>query len=357
MTMSEPAKPGILDRLRARFGWLNHVMRAYRRFDDRNGGFFAAGLTCYTIFALFPVLMVGFAVVGFALSRRPELLSQIDNHILAAVPSQLGRQLIELMNSAIRARTSVGVIGLGTAAWAGLGWMSHLRQALTEMWWEQRPDSRGFVRTKLSDLLAMLGTFLVILATLGLSALSHAAPMAAALRWLGIPEYSAFSLIFQGVSILVSLLVSWLLFTWMIARLPREAVSLVESMRAGLIAAIGFEVFKQVGSIYLQVVLRSPAGAAFGPLLGLMAFAYITAYLVLFAAAWAATASQDPRARPAEPPAPAVISPRVHLDEGLSTRQTLAALAVGAVGALTFLRLTTGVVSRLTGSKLGRRRP
>jgi membrane protein len=338
--MSEPANAGILDRLRARFGWFDHVMRAYQRFDDQNGGFFAAGLTYYTIFALFPLLMVGFAVVGFALSRRPELLSQIDNHIRAAVPSQLGQELIELMNSAIRARTSVGVIGLSTAAWAGLGWMSHLRTALTDMWWEQDPDSRGYVRTKLSDLLAIVGTFLVILATLGLSALGHAAPMEAALRWLGIPEYSVFSVIFQVVSILVSLLVSWLLFTWMIARLPRESVSLVESMRAGLIAAIGFELFKQVGSVYLQKVLGSPAGAAFGPILGLMVFAYVTAYLVLFSAAWAATASEEPRSKPVDPPAPAIISPRVQADEGLSTRQALSAMAVGAVGALAFSRLT-----------------
>jgi membrane protein len=338
--MSEPAKAGILDRLRARFGWFDHIIRAYQRFDDQNGGFFAAGLSYYTIFALFPLLMVGFAVVGFALSRRPELLSQIDNHIRAAVPSQLGQELIELMNSAIRARASVGVIGLATAAWAGLSWMSHLRQALTEMWWEQQPDSRGYVRTKLSDLLAIVLTFLVILATLGLSALSHAAPMEAVLRLLGIPEYSVFAVIFQVVSILVSLLVSWLLFTWMIARLPRGSVSLVESMRAGLIAAIGFELFKQVGGIFLQKVLGSPAGAAFGPVLGLMVFAYVTAYLVLFSAAWAATASEDPRAKPVAPPAPAIISPRVHADEGLSTRQTLTAMVVGAVGALAFSRLT-----------------
>jgi membrane protein len=338
--MSEPAKAGILDRLRARFGWFDHIIRAYQRFDDQNGGFFAAGLSYYTIFALFPLLMVGFAVVGFALSRRPELLSQIDNQIRAAVPSALGQELIELMNSAIRVRTSVGVIGLATAAWAGLSWMSHLRQALTEMWWEQQPDSRGYVRTKLSDLLAIVLTFLVILATLGLSALSHAAPMEAVLRLLGIPEYSVFAVIFQVVSILVSLLVSWLLFTWMIARLPRGSVSLVESMRAGLIAAIGFELFKQVGGIFLQKVLGSPAGAAFGPVLGLMVFAYVTAYLVLFSAAWAATASEDPRAKPVEPPAPAIISPRVHADEGLSTRQTVTAMVVGAVGALAFSRLT-----------------
>ncbi|MCW2661609.1 MAG: hypothetical protein JWP83_2761 [Mycobacterium sp.] len=337
--MSEPAKPGVLDRLRARFRWLDHVVRAYQRFDERNGGFYAAGLTYYTIFALFPLLMVGFAAFGFLLSRRPHLLNTIDDRIRSSVSGALSQQLVDLMNSAIEARTSVGVIGLATAAWAGLGWISHLRGAVTEMWWDKRIDSPGFVRNKLSDLVAMLGTFVVALATVALSTLGHQAPMAAVLRWLGIPESSVFDWLFRLFSILIALFVSWLLFTWMIARLPREKVNLVDSMRAGLLAAIGFELFKQVVSLYLKAVLRSPAGATFGPVLGLMVFSYITAYLVLFAAAWAATASDDPRARPVDPPPPAIIAPRVQLDKGLSTRQTLTAMGLGAAGALAFSRL------------------
>src|SRR3984957_12254898 len=286
--MTEPAKPGIFDRLRARFGWLDHVIRAYQHFDQRSGGFFAAGLTYYTIFALFPLLMVSFAAVGFVLSRDPKLLSTIDNHIRSAVTGALGQQVIDLMNSAINARASVGIIGLAAAAWAGLGWISHLRGAVTEMWWDQPLESPGFVRNKLSDLIAMLWTFLVIVATVALSAISHEAPMRTILRWFEIPDFSLFGLALRGISILVSLLVSWMLFAWMIARLPRHKVDLVSGMRAGLLAAIGFEVFKQVASIYLQAVLRSPAGATFGPVLGLMVFSYVTAYLVLFSTAWAA---------------------------------------------------------------------
>ncbi len=337
--MSEPAKPGLLDRLRARFRWLDHVMRAYQRFDERNGGFYAAGLTYYTIFALFPLLMVGFAAFGFLLSRRPELLNTIDDHIRSSVSGALSQQLVDLINSAIDARTSVGIIGLATAAWAGLGWISHLREALTEMWWDQRIESPGFLRNKLSDLLALLGTFGVTMATIAITTVGHEAPMAAILKWLGIPQLSVFDGLFWLVSILIAILVSWLLFTWMIARLPRQKVSLVHSSRAGLLAAIGFELFKQVASLYLRAVLRSPAGATFGPVLGLMVFSYITAYLVLFAAAWAATASDDPRAKPVDPPPPAIIAPRVQLDEGLSTRQTLTAMGLGAAGALAFSRL------------------
>ena len=337
--MTEAAKPGILERLRARYEWLDHVMRAHKRFSDARGSFFAAALTYYTIFAIFPLLMVAFAVSGFALARRPELLHTIDDRIRASVSSELGQQLVDVMNSAIDARASVGVIGLATAAWAGLGWMWHLRESLSEMW--AHPVAPvGYVRTKLSDLLAMVATFAVTAATIALTALGHERPMRAVLRWLEIPEFSVFDWIFRAVSVLVSFLVTWVLFTWMIARLPRESVRIVTSIRAGLMAAVGFELFKQVGSIYLQVVLRSPAGAAFGPVLGLMVFGL--RHRVSDSVRHRVGGDglrRDPRATSVAPPAPAIISPRIQLDDGLSTRQTAAAMAAGALGALTLSRL------------------
>ena len=336
--MSEPPKPGILDRLRARFGWFDHAMRANDRYDESRGNFFAAGLTYYTIFALFPLLMVSFSVGGFMLSRRPDVLSGIDNKVKSAVPGALGQQLLDLMNSAINSRASVGVIGLAAAAWVGLNWMANLRVALSEMW-RQGEGSRGYIRTKFSDLAAIVSSFVAILATLALSALADAAPMGKVLGWLGIHNAPVLDAILRGVSILVSVLLSWLVFSLVIARLPREPVSFASSVRAALIAAIGFELFKLVASIYLKSVLRSPAGATFGPVLGLMVFAYITARLLLFATAWAATSTESSRAASVEPPAPAVITTRMQLNEGLKARQALTAAAVGAVGALGLSRL------------------
>jgi membrane protein len=336
--MSEPAKPGILDRLRARFGWFDHAMRANDRFEESKGNFFAAGLTYYTIFALFPLLMVSFSVGGFMLSRRPDVLSSIDNKVKSAVPGALGKQLLDLMNSAINSRASVGVIGLAAAAWVGLNWMANLRVALSEMW-RQGEGSRGYIRTKFSDLAAIVSSFVAILATLALSALADAAPMGKVLGWLGIHNAPVLDAILRGLSVLVSVLLSWLVFSLVIARLPREPVSFASSIRAAAIAAVGFELFKLVGSIYLKSVLRSPAGATFGPVLGLMVFAYITARLLLFATAWAATSTESSRVASVEPPEPAVITTRVQLNEGLKTRQVLTAAAVGAVGALGLSRL------------------
>lgn len=336
--MSKPDKPGILDRLRARFEWFDHIMRANDRFNQSRGNFFAAGLTYYTIFALFPLLMVGFAVGGFLLARRPDLLAEIDHRITSVLPGDLGRQVIDVTQAAIRSSAPVGVIGLATAGWAGLSWVANLREALTEMW-EQHVEPLGYVRTKLSDLAAMVSAFAASVVTMALTALSQASTMAAVLGWLGIHHLPALGAILRALSLLMSLAVSWVLFTWMIARLPRHSVDFASSVRGGLMAAIGFEVFKQVASIYLRAVLRSPAGAAFGPVLGVMVFAYITARLLLFATAWAATSADQLKTASVPPPDPAVITTRVHVDEGLSTRQALVVAALGAAGALGLSRL------------------
>ena len=268
-----------LERLRGRYPWLDHAVRAQQRYDRSQGDFYAAGITYFTIFAMFPVLMVGFAVVGFVLASRPDQLAEIDSRVKAAVPGEFGEQIIGLMDAAIASRTSVGVIGLATALYVGLLWMQRLRAALSQMWGQQFPPP-GFLNTKMSDVLALVAAFLASLLTIGFGVLATSALRLAGSVRLG--------------SMVVSILVAWLLFTVMIARLPHDPVPLRRCAGAGLLAAVGFEGFKQVGSIYLQTVLHGPAGAVFGPVLGLMVFAYMTARLVLFATAWAAERGEAP---------------------------------------------------------------
>ena len=167
--MTQPAKPGILDRLRARFGWFDHVMRAQGRYNDSKGDFYAAGVTYFTIFALFPLLMVGFAIGGFVLASQPDLLAEIEEKIKSKVSGDFAQQLVNLMESAIASRTSVGIIGLAADAWAGIGWMANLREALTQMWGQMRHEPPGFLRTKLSDLIAITGLFVTIVVTVALT--------------------------------------------------------------------------------------------------------------------------------------------------------------------------------------------
>lgn len=76
-------------------------------------------------------------------------------------------------------------------------------------------------------------------------------------------------------------------------------------LRGTLLAAIGFEVIKFVMTMTLPQVAKSPSGAAFGSVIGLMAFFYFFARLTLFCAARIATADyKGDKALPErEPPA------------------------------------------------------
>lgn len=250
-----------------------HAVRAQRRYDGAQGDFYAAGISYFTVFAIFPLMMVGFAVVGFVLASRPEKLAEIDTRVKAAVPGEFGVQIVSLMDAAIGSRTSVGVIGLASALYVGLLWMQRLRAALSQMWGQDYPPP-GFLNTKMSDVAALVAAFLASLLTIGFSALATSALELTGFARLG--------------SLVVSVLTAWLLFTTMIARLPHDPLPMSGCARAGLLAAVGFELFKQVGSIYLRTVMHGPAGVTFGPVLGLLVFVYLTARLVLFAACWAA---------------------------------------------------------------------
>ncbi|WP_280829706.1 inner membrane protein YhjD [Mycobacterium sp. OTB74] len=309
-------------------------MTAQERYQDCNGDFYAAGITYYTVFALFPLLMVGFAAGGFLLASRPDLLAHIEDRIRESVSGDFGHQLISLIDSAINSRGTVGVIGLLTAAWAGLGWMANLRKALTEMW-EQQRESDGFVRNKLSDLVALVSTFIALALTIALTVLGDPALMTKVLNWLGLGHIPHLGDVLGMASLVVSFLVAWMLFTWIIARLPRESVSLRSSVRAALIAAVGFEIFKQLASILLRSVMHGPAGATFGPVLGLMVFAFVTARLLLFSTAWAATSKENLVEAPIAPPGPAVvITTRHHAGDGVDAGSVAIGAAVGFLGAL-----------------------
>lgn len=70
-----------------------------------------------------------------------------------------------------------------------------------------------------------------------------------------------------------------------------------------------------------------------------MVFAYITARLVLFSTAWAATAKDNLREDIVEPPEPAVINTRVVTRPGIGPVQVAAAATAGALGALGISRI------------------
>ncbi|MFB7878132.1 inner membrane protein YhjD [Nocardia sp. NPDC056064] len=312
--------------------WLDHLVRAGGRFQDSRGDFFAAGITYFTVLSLFPLLMVAFSAAGFVLAGHPEWLAELQEKVVELVPGSFGDQINDLIDQAIKSRGTVGVLGLLVGLYTGLGWMSNVRAALTEQWASKSPEKPWWL-AKLSDLGALIGLGLAFVVSLGLSAVGASGLGRRLLEGLGLDHVPGATVVLSLISIALGWLASWAVFAWMIARLPREPVSLRSAARAAALAAVAFEVFKVVAAIYLRMVMSSPAGATFGSIIGLMVFSYTTYRILLFATAWAATSSDNERAATVQPPDPVVIKPRV-VEHGVTTGAGAAYFGAGAVAAL-----------------------
>lgn len=337
------AKSAYEDR-RERWAWLDHLLRTLERYNDRRGNLYAASISFNGILALVPIIMVAFAIAGFVLARQPEVLQDIQDTVVRKMPGQLGDQVSDIITSAIDSRTTVGVVGLIGAAFTGIGWISGVRTGMTEMWGGR--VQRNAVMSKVWDLVAFAGLGIAFALTMAITALGNSGLTETVLGWVRLDGASWAPILVRLVSLVVSVLATWGLFTFVMARLPLVRLPFRNTLKAGLITAVAFEVVKTVGGIYLESVLRSPAGVAFGPVLGVMVFAYLASRIVLYAAAWCATDPINAEYQIVEEPdaellRPVVISPTV--DVNPTPRPAALAAAAGAGAAIAALM---GVVRR-----------
>jgi len=332
-------KESLLTRLRERHSWLDHLLRAGERYVDRYGDHYAAAITYYSVLSLIPLLMLGFSVAGFVLAGNEQLLGQIRTGIATAVPGALGDQVNTIVGKLIDSRGSVGIFGLLAALYSGLGWMTSLRDAVTAQWTRERPQL-PFLLTAVKDLLTLIGLGLALVVSFGITAAGTGLGELL-LEWLGQRQTGWAELLLSVAAILLGLLADWLVFLWVLTSLPRFHVGWRSAVRGAIAGAVGFEILKQVGNVYLQVIKDSPSGSVFGTLLGLLVFVNLVSRFLVFITAWTATARENMH-RSADPvvlPEPVVIRPAVHLAGRPDATMTAGLLSAGALLGVTLTRL------------------
>ncbi|WP_017349911.1 inner membrane protein YhjD [Pantoea sp. A4] len=271
-----------------------HFLRAIDRFNDRLGSQFGAAITYFSFLSLIPILMVSFAAVGFVLASNQDLLTNLINKIVSSISDPtLANTLKNTVNTAIQQRATVGLTGLLLALYSGINWMGNLREAVRAQSrdvWERKPDDQEKIWKKyVRDLLSLLGLMLALVITLTLTSVAGAA-QAAIVSALGLDGIDWLRPALTTIALTISILANYLLFLWIFWILPRHKPRKKALFRGTLLAAIGFEVIKFIMTLTLPKLASSPSGAAFGSVLGLMAFFYFFARLTLFCAAWIATA-------------------------------------------------------------------
>ncbi|MGA6163787.1 inner membrane protein YhjD [Amycolatopsis magusensis] len=323
----------LLPRLRRKYPWLDHVVRANEAFTERYGNHYAAAITYFSVLSLFPLLMVGFSIAGMVLQGDQAALDQLKSGITESAPAGLGDFLSTIVETALQAGAGTGIFGLVLALYSGVGWMTNLRDALTAQWGQEKKQ-QPMLPTLLRDLLSLVGLGLALVVSFGLTAAGSGVGKLL-LELVGLQDQAWAVFLLRLATIVLSLAANVLVFLWVIARLPRERVSARSAVKGAVIAAIGFEVLKQVTTVYLGFVSTSPSTVLFGPILGLLFFANLVSRFLLFVTAWTATAKEN-EAQVVEPPAPVVIRPRMDVRQGPGSKVVAGAFGVGAlVGLLT----------------------
>ncbi len=284
---AESNQSGFVDRLRARYGWLDHVIRAATLYTDRTGDILAGSITYFGFLALFPLLLLAASVFGFILAGQPQLLDDVIAQIGQYIPGSAGDQLIEALRAAIDSRGAVGIFGLLGLLYAGLAWIGKLRLAIQTLW-QGRPESTSFLRDKARDLLTLVGLGGGLAVSLAATAIGTAA-VDFIVDLVGLSEVPGITLITGALAIALALAGSTLVFAWLFSRLSGHDISGRCVLPGAILAAAGFEILKLIGAFYLSLVSNSVSVGVFGSVVGILLFIYLACRFLLFCVAWTAT--------------------------------------------------------------------
>ena len=98
-------KPSKLEQFRARYQWLDHLIKAGARYTERHGDHYAAAITFFSVLSLVPLIMIAFAAAGYVLFFNPELLDELKTSISENVPGSLAQTINPIINQAVNVPT------------------------------------------------------------------------------------------------------------------------------------------------------------------------------------------------------------------------------------------------------------
>ena len=265
------------ERARADHGVFDIAVRTFKRYSEDDGGSYAASLTYFTFFSIFPLLLFSVSILGYLTFVNPELRADLLRSGLEAFPV-VGSILTNDSLDTIEAhRGSLALTGIILALYSGSGAVVALEHALNKV--ARVDNDPPFLEKRLRSLkwLAILGLSGMLSVALG-----------------GVTNYAAGFFGQTGAEDEVARLlghaggisVSLLLFMTSFRFLPALERRWRDVLPGALIAATGFELLKVFGSWYLErgSATREATFGAFTAAAGLLVACYLLSQVILLSA-------------------------------------------------------------------------
>jgi inner membrane protein YhjD len=261
-----------LDRFQRRHPRVGLPLAVLYKFFDDQGGYLAALITYYGFLSLFPLLLILNTILNFVLADDPELQQRVLDSALGQFPV-VGAQLAH--PDTISGNGVALAIGIVVALYGGLGVAQAAQHAMNTIWRVPRNSRPNPLAGRLRGLLLLVVVGLAIAGTTVLSALGLTAGS------FGANIGSALGVVLVIASVVINIAVFLLGFNVATAR----PLSWRQNIRGAVAAAVAWQLLQYFGVAYIGHIVKhsSVSGSVFALVLGLMAWIYLGALVVVFA--------------------------------------------------------------------------
>ena len=257
-----------LDRFQQRHPAAGFPLAVLYKYVDDSGGYLAALIAYYGFVSLFPLLLLLSTVLGFILSGHPALQHQILNSALSEFPV-VGQQLGDPKH--LGGGTIGLAVGIAGSLYGGLGVAQAVQYAMNQAWRVPRNERPNPIKSR--------GRSLLLLATAGLAVLGTTV-----LSTFGASGAGSFGWVLKVLVLAASVSVNAAVFLLAFRIATARDVSLADIAPGAVIAAVGWQVLQAFGVLYVAHSVRhaSATNGVFDLVLGLIAFLYLAAVMVVF---------------------------------------------------------------------------
>ncbi len=279
----------VLAKVRDERPFLDHLIRAFGRYQADAGDRQAAAVTFFGFLSFFPILALAASILSYAVGDDavPTVVDQVNSYA-PGLAEQLKLRDILTDNSKAGAAGLIGLVGL---LYSGLGWVDALREAIRTIWHHNVKAGNLLVK-KAKDVVILAGLGVTVLLSIGISAATGAAS-SFFLDQVGLGDSQVATAATWVLGVVLGIITSGALFLFLFWRLPKVPSPFRRVVKGALLAAVLFELLKRAGAFYIERTTQNPLYGSFAVVVGLLIWINIVSRMLLICAAWTVTGPYD----------------------------------------------------------------
>ncbi len=288
MPVLDSVKQRVAD-IRERRPVVDHLVRAVEHYGQVNGSAQAAAVTYFAFLSFFPILALAFAIFGQVTKVYEDAEDTLVDAANSVLPGLVGGENGVPLDTLQAAAPGIFSVGILLTLYAGLGWLSGMRSALTAIFEEPEREKPSFLIGKLRDVLALMALGTILVASVAVSGVATKV-LTPITEWLDLGVVAEG--FFWVLALCLGLAANTLLYFAFFRLLAQPDIPSRSLWSGALLGAVLFELLKQLSTFLLKATANSDAFQAFGIALILLVWINYFSRVVVLSAAWAHTSPE-----------------------------------------------------------------